>query len=95
VLIFLLSVMTFPEKHLKYYVAFRRLKNFVRRSPSASGDLLIYAKIDPASVTLEEGFTRDVSEIGHYGTGDLEIRVRDSAALEKAKAVLIDAYRNH
>lgn len=84
------------EKHLKYYVAFRRLKNFAcAEVHPQSGELLIYTKIDPASIALEDGFTRDVRNIGHYGTGDLEIRVRDLAALEKAKPLLIDAYRNN
>ena len=38
-----------------------------------SRKVLVYVKVDPASVELEPGFTRDVSRIGHFGTGDLEI----------------------
>ncbi len=84
------------EKHLKYYVAFRRIKNFacVEVHPQ-SGDMLIYTKVDPSMVRLEEGFTRDVSETGHYGTGDLEIRVRNAPELERAKDFLIQAYRGN
>jgi hypothetical protein len=37
-------------------------------------------------VLLEEGFTRDVSEIGHAGTGDLEIRIQNAADLELSGA---------
>lgn len=61
-------------KELEPYVAFRRLKNFacVRQR---SKDILIWAKLDPETVSLEDGFTRDVSQIGHLGTGDLEIRI--------------------
>jgi len=82
------------EKQLKYYVAFRRIKNFacVEVHPQ-TGELLIYAKVDPPTITLEEGFTRDVTTIGHYGTGDLEIRVRTAANLERSKTLLVASYR--
>ncbi|BCT78094.1 hypothetical protein SCMU_39360 [Sinomonas cyclohexanicum] len=62
------------------YFAFRRLKNFacVEVHP-ASRNLLIYLKLDPATVVLQEGFLRDVRSIGHYGTGDLELRVTDDS----------------
>ncbi len=82
------------EKQLKYYVAFRRLKNFAcAEVHPQSGVLLIYTKVDPATISLEAGFTRDVTNIGHYGTGGLEVTVRTAADLERAKALLIEAYR--
>ncbi|GAB3523484.1 DUF5655 domain-containing protein [Arthrobacter monumenti] len=58
------------------YFAFRRLKNFacVEVHPT-SKNLLIYLKLDPKTVDLHEYFSRDVSNIGHFGTGDLELRV--------------------
>jgi predicted transport protein len=81
------------QKQLKYYVAFRRLKNFacVEVHPQ-SAEMLIYTRVGPETVQLEEGFTRDVTDIGHYGTGDLEIRVRNAADLERAKPLLLGAY---
>lgn len=62
------------------YFAFRRLKNFacVEVHPT-SRNLLVYLKIDPMSVQLVEGFSRDVSNIGHFGTGDLELRISNMA----------------
>ena len=42
--------------------------------------ILIYVKLDPSSITLEPGFTRDVTDIGHYGTGDLEITLAKADA---------------
>lgn len=58
------------------YFAFRRLKNFacVEVHPSTR-NLHVYLKLDPATVQLQEGFSRDVSNIGYFGTGDLELRV--------------------
>ena len=77
----------------KYYVAYRRLKNFasVEVHPRA-GFHAIFVKVDPASIPLEPDFTRNVSSIGHYGTGDLEIRVRNLADLEKAKPLIAQSY---
>lgn len=62
------------------YFAFRRLKNFacVEVHPS-SNNLLVYLRVDPATITLQEGFSRDVTNIGHFGTGNLELRVSDEA----------------
>jgi predicted transport protein len=81
------------EKTLKLYIAFKRLKNFacVEVHPQ-SGHLLVYVKVDPDSVPLEEGFTRDVRTIGHFGTGDLEIRIHDDADLERALPLIRQSY---
>ena len=78
-------------KPLKLYVAFRRLKNFACVRPYSSS-LTVWTKLDPTTVKLEEGFTRDVSEVGHYGTGNLEITLRDLDDLERAKPLLLKSY---
>jgi predicted transport protein len=83
-------------KQLKYYIAFRRLKNFacVEVRPQTE-TILAYLKLDPKSVGLEPEFTRDVQSIGHYGTGDLEIRIRTDADLEKAKPLIAKSYEEN
>ena len=57
-----------------------------------SNQLLVYVKVDPDSVPLEEGFTRDVRKIGHFGTGDLEIRISTNADLQRAEHLLKRSY---
>ncbi|UYH51235.1 DUF5655 domain-containing protein [Candidatus Kirkpatrickella diaphorinae] len=79
------------EKHLKLYTAFRRLKNFACIVVQAHR-LLITLSIDPASVSLEEGFSRDVTHVGHWGTGNLEITIRTLEDLERAKPLLERSY---
>lgn len=78
---------------LKFYIAFKRIKNFacveVRLQEKK---ILVYLKIDPTSCALEDGFTRDVTKIGHYGTGDLEVTIRSMADFEKAKPLLLKSY---
>lgn len=77
------------------YFAFRRIKNFacVEVHPS-SGNLLVYLKVDPSSVELVDGFSRDVRNIGHFGTGDLELRVTPSAPWETVEALTMRSYEN-
>ncbi|MGI5165692.1 DUF5655 domain-containing protein [Spirillospora sp. CA-253888] len=81
------------KKTLKYYFAFRRLKNFacVEVHP-ATQTLVVFLKVDPSTVTLEDGFTRDVSKLGHYGTGDLEVRIRSREDLDKAEPLIRHSY---
>ena len=80
-------------KILKFYFAFKRIKNFacVEVHPG-TGKLLVYVKVDPESVDLEKGFTRDVKKTGHFGTGDLEITIGSMDDFEKAKPLLLKSY---
>jgi predicted transport protein len=81
------------EKILKHYIAFRRIKNFacVEIHPQL-GRVTMYVKVNPDSITIEPGFTRDVRQIGHYGTGDLEITIMNDEQFEKAKFLLLTSY---
>ena len=81
------------EKTLKTYFAFKRIKNFACvEIHSRTRILLVYVRVDPNSIDLEEGFTRDVRSIGHFGTGDLEISIKSGADFEKAKPLLDLSY---
>jgi len=80
---------------LKFYVAFKRIKNFACMTISfQKREILIWVKIDPDTIELEPGFTRDVREIGHYGTGDLKILIRSDEDLEKAKPLILQSYES-
>lgn len=79
------------EKRLKLYVAFRRLKNFACVIPYRD-KLLVMLKLNPDTVSLETGFSRDVRNIGTWGTGDLELCLRTSDDLQRAKPLLERCY---
>ena len=83
------------EKTLRYYIAFKRIKNFacVEVRPQM-GNLKLYLKVDPDEVELEEGFTRDVRNVGHFGTGELEVIVGSREDLERAKPLIAKSYEN-
>ncbi|WP_068787148.1 DUF5655 domain-containing protein [Paenibacillus phocaensis] len=78
---------------LKDYIAFKRIKNFacVEIHPQKKS-ITVFVKVDPDSVPLEPGFTRNVRNIGHYGTGDLEIVITREEQLEEAKALIQQSY---
>jgi predicted transport protein len=81
------------ETTLRYYIAFKRIKNFACvEFRTIAGRILIYVKVDPSEVTLEDGFSRDVSQIGHFGTGDLEITLASAEDLERAKPLIKRSY---
>lgn len=82
------------EKPLKLYLAFRRLKNFASVVVQ-SKRLQLYLKLNPDTVELVEGFSRDVRGIGHWGTGDLELSLRTQADLEKAKVLIERSYQEN
>ena len=83
------------EATLRFYVAFKRIKNFacVEFRPTTA-KILVFVKVDPASVALDPGFTRDVSNVGHFGTGDLEITLAKAEDLEKAMPLIKRSYDN-
>jgi predicted transport protein len=83
-------------KDTKFYAAFRRIKNFttVELRPQ-SNQMILYLRLNPDEITLEEGFTRDVRNIGHWGTGDLEIVIRSDADQERAKDLIVKSYEEN
>jgi predicted transport protein len=82
-------------KTLKHYFAFKLIKNFacVEIHPWYER-LALFVKVDPDSIQLEEGFTADVRNTGHFGTGDLRIDLKSMDDLEKAKPLLLRSYES-
>lgn len=79
------------SNQLKLYLAYKKVQNLVCIE-IYSRQLILYLKLNPDTVNLEEGFTRDMRNIGHYGTGDLQVIVRSSEDFEKAKKLIERAY---
>ncbi|MFB6838921.1 DUF5655 domain-containing protein [Streptomyces sp. NPDC056361] len=78
---------------LRHYIAYRRLVNVasVLFRPKRQV-ILVYLRLAPDTVVLEEGFTRDMRGVGHLGTGDLEVRLASAADLEKAAPLIRRAF---
>ncbi|MFD3522204.1 DUF5655 domain-containing protein [Streptomyces sp. NPDC058653] len=76
----------------KQYRAYQRLRNFACLCSPQRSKLLVYLKLDPRDVDLVLGFTRDVSGLGHHGTGDLEVQLRTPKDVERAQDLFRASY---
>ena len=79
------------EKTLKFYVAFKRLRNFARvKVRPSKAALSVYLDVNPDTITLKRGFSRDVRNM--KWAGDLEVTIRTPEDLERAKPLLLMSY---
>lgn len=73
-----------------HYIAYRRIKNFatVRVQPR-NRILVVNLKLNPDSITLQEGFSRDLRGLGTLGIRDgVEVRIGSSADLARAEELI-------
>lgn len=82
------------ETHLKLYAAFKKIRNIVT-VVALKKKSVINLPIDVSTVTFEEGFSRDVTNIGHWGCGAVEVQLKNKADFEKAKALIDRAYNEN
>ena len=79
------------RKDLKLYIAFKRIKNFTT-IVFQKDRLLMFLRLNPERVETLDGFARDVRDIGHWGTGDLELTLKNLEDLDRAKPLIELAY---
>ncbi len=77
---------------LKLYLAYKKVQN-IFCIEIYNKQILLRMKLDPDTVELEEGFTRDTRGIGHYGTGELEVSIKTAEDFQKAKKLIDRAYQ--
>lgn len=82
------------KKVLKHYIAFKRIKNFACVEIGVQAKRIVVAvKCRPTPENCIEGFTRDVRNVGHLGTGDMEITINTMDDFERAKPFLEQSYQ--
>jgi predicted transport protein len=79
------------RKELRLYVAFKRLKNFAT-IVLQKNRLLLYLHLNPKQSGQMPPNARDVSDIGHWGTGDLEIALANQTDFDAVKPLITMAY---
>lgn len=82
------------RKELKLYTVFKRIRNFmsvVIMPGKNDPKLLVYLKL-PGESANEDGFTRNVTNIGHWGTGNFEVIIRNQSDWLKAKDLILQSY---
>ena len=81
------------EKELKYYVAFKRIRNFSSLEIRHKVECLVfYLSLNPDKVDLSNNLIRDVRNVGHCGTGDLEVKISSVDDFEQTKYLFIRSY---
>ena len=80
------------SNQLKLYIAYKKVQNIICIE-IYNEKIVLFLKINPEKIDLEEGFTRDMRSVGHYGTGDLQVTIKDEQDFKKAK-ILIDRVYN-
>lgn len=76
---------------LKLYLAYKKVRNVICIEVY-NKQLILYLRLNPEEVELEEGFTRDMRNVGHYGTGDLQVSIKNIEDMNKAKKLIARAY---
>jgi predicted transport protein len=75
----------------KFYVTYKTSQNIVCMEVKQQR-VLLYLKLDPKVARGPKGISRDVTDVGHYGTGDLEVSLKDAYDLDAAKPFIQRAY---
>jgi predicted transport protein len=83
---------TITEKANKMYIGYKHGKNFTEVRLQSK---LLQIWLDIKAVELEDPYqlARDVENIGHYGTGDVEVRLLDIKDLDKVMALVEQSYK--
>ena len=80
------------EKPVKTYIGYKHGKNFCEVEIQASS-LKIWLDIPNELLEDPHNYGRDVSEIGHYGTGDVEVRLKSFDDLDNIMNLIGQSYR--
>jgi predicted transport protein len=83
---------TIEETPKKFYVAYKVSQNFVCIETKKS-KLILLLKVDTAKITMPKN-GRDVSDIGHYGTGNFELTISTDEDVENSKKFIKTAFEN-
>jgi predicted transport protein len=76
----------------KRYVSYRHGKNFCEVELQKHG-LKAHLDIPLSQLVDPDNFARDMSTVGHLGTGDVEIKINDTQDIEYAIELIEQSYR--
>ena len=80
------------EKTNKIYISYKHGKNFCEIQPHAN-NLKIWLDIPFSELDDPNKITRDVSQVGHHGTGQVETKLSTLSELEKIINLIEQSYR--
>lgn len=80
------------ETPKKYYIAYKISQNIMCMEIHKQ-KVLLYLKLNPKEIENPPPISRDVTQIGHFGTGNFEISVKSVEDCETAKQFIEMAYQ--
>lgn len=81
------------EAPKKYYIAYKTTQNFVCIEPQKK-KLLLFLKLSPDEIEELPRQARDVRNIGHFATGDLEVTIKNIADFEETRELINLSLKN-
>lgn len=79
----------------KHYVAYKRNRNFGSVQVYNQKKIIrVYLNVDPDTVDLKRKNLRDVRQIGHFGTGDLEVTLKTKKDIQDNSDLISESYLN-
>lgn len=82
-------------KHLKWYVRYSHGKNIFCCVHLQKSGLRVWLKLDYSALEMPPDYARDVSKVGHWGVGDVELAVDDLDKLEDAKVLIHKSFEEN
>lgn len=84
------DVTVHPQKH---YIAFRRNRNFACvQIYNQKRVIRAYLNLDPDAIEIDLSRMRDVRQIGHFGTGDLEVTIKSKKDIGELRDLMVASY---
>ncbi len=84
------SIEETPKKH---YIAYKTSQNFVCLQ-TYKNKITLYLKLNPAEIKPMPKQGRDMTNIGHFGTGDFELNIKNRQDFEETKYLVNEALKN-
>lgn len=75
----------------KFYVAYKVSQNIACMEVKGK-NIKLFLKLKPSDIPSDTPYYRDVTSIGHYGTGDVEFTVSSELDFEQVKEFIAMAY---
>ncbi len=90
-----LDPVTIQRKHLAKYISYMHGKATFCCVHILKSGLRIWLKLNYSSVKNPPGFVRDVSKIGHWGVGEVEVGIDSLEKLEVAKSFIRQSFEEN
>lgn len=84
------SIEETPKKH---YIAYKTTQNFVCIETQRK-KIVLYLKVNPDEIEKMPNQARDVRQIDHFGTGDLELTIKSMMDFEETKELISLSLKN-